>query len=232
MSRVAFVTGAAGGIGRAIGARLLGDGWRVILADRAEIADVPEGARAERFDVGDEAAVMAAMGRVAAIEGRLDALVCNAASSANTTLETLSLAAWNEVLASNLTGPFLLAREAAGLLRAAGGSIVTIASTRAHMSEPGTEAYSASKGGLLALSHALAASLAPVRVNCISPGWINSRGAALSAADHAQHWAGRVGTPEDIAGMVAYLVGPEAGFITGAEFTVDGGMTRKMMYVE
>ena len=232
MSPVAFITGAAGGIGRAIAARLLADGWRVVLADRAEIAWVAEGARAERFDVGDEAAVVAAMRRVAEIEGRLDALVCNAAGSANTKLETLSLAAWNEVLASNLTGPFLLAREAAGLLRAAGGSIVTIASTRAHMSEPGTEAYSASKGGLLALSHALAASLAPVRVNCISPGWINSRGAALRAADDAQHWAGRAGTPEDIAGMVAYLVGVEAGFITGAEFTVDGGMTRKMIYVD
>ena len=230
MSRVAFITGAAGGIGRAIGARLLADGWRVVLADRAGITPVAEGARAERFDVGDETAVIAAMRRVAAIEGRLDALVCNAAGAANTALETLSLAAWNAVLASNLTGPFLLAREAAGLLRAAGGSIVTIASTRAHMSEPGTEAYSASKGGLLALSHALAASLAPVRVNCISPGWINSRGATLAAADHAQQWAGRVGTPEDIAGLVAYLTGPEAGFITGAEFTVDGGMTRKMIY--
>jgi NAD(P)-dependent dehydrogenase (short-subunit alcohol dehydrogenase family) len=111
------------------------------------------------------------------------------------------------------------------------GTILTIASTRAHQSEPNTEAYAASKGGLVALTHALAASLAPdVRVNCISPGWILTKGPAPSPQDHAQHWAGRVGTPQDIAAAAAFLLGPEAGFITGAEFVIDGGMTRKMIY--
>jgi NAD(P)-dependent dehydrogenase (short-subunit alcohol dehydrogenase family) len=110
------------------------------------------------------------------------------------------------------------------------------------MTEPNTEAYSASKGGIVALTHALAVLLGPeVRVNCISPGWIDTsawqkrRGRkrpALSEADHAQHPAGRVGTPEDIASLAAYLASPEAGFITGANFVADGGMTRKMIYVE
>ncbi|HEY6431552.1 MAG TPA: SDR family oxidoreductase, partial [Acetobacteraceae bacterium] len=92
---------------------------------------------------------------------------------------------------------------------------------------------SASKGGLVALTHALAISLGPeVRVNCISPGWILTKGPAPGPADHAQHPAGRVGMPDDIAALAAWLVGPESGFVTGAEFIVDGGMTRKMIYVE
>lgn len=98
------------------------------------------------------------------------------------------------------------------------------------MSEPNTFAYSASKGGLLALTHSLAASLAPVRVNCISPGWIDVDGSKLSKEDHSQHWAGRVGRSEDVAELVLYLAG--AGFVTGAEFVLDGGMTRKMIYAD
>jgi NAD(P)-dependent dehydrogenase (short-subunit alcohol dehydrogenase family) len=143
----------------------------------------------------------------------------------------LTLAEWSAVLATNLTSTFLLVRAAEKLLAASRGAVITIASTRASMSERDTESYSASKGGLVALTHALAISLGPdIRVNCVSPGWINSREDALDPADHAQHPAGRVGTPEDVAALVSYLVGPEAGFITGAEFTIDGGMTRKMIY--
>jgi NAD(P)-dependent dehydrogenase (short-subunit alcohol dehydrogenase family) len=104
---------------------------------------------------------------------------------------------------------------------------------RAHQSEPDTESYAASKGGLLALTHAMAVSLGPeVRVNCVSPGWIDTSGDELRPEDHAQHPAGRVGTPEDVAALVAWLVGREAGFVTGAEFLTDGGMTRKMIYAE
>ncbi len=231
MSRTAFITGAAGGIGRAPARRFRADGYSVVLADvNPEVEAFADelGGRSEVIDVGDEAAVNGAIARLA----RLDALVCNAGISANRRLENLTLADWNRVLTTNLTSGFLLARAAAPLLRATRGSIIAIASTRAHMSEPDTEAYSASKGGLLALTHALAASLGPeVRVNCISPGWINGKGGTLSEADHAQHPAGRVGIPEDIAAMAAFLAGPESGFITGAEFVVDGGMTRKMIYV-
>ncbi len=170
-------------------------------------------------------------------EGRLDALVCNAGFMIRKSLAELSLAEWDAVLRTNLSSTFLLARAAAPLLRDARGAIVTIASTRAHQSEPDTESYSASKGGLLALTHALAVSLGPeVRCNCVSPGWIDvqppGQGEALRPEDHRQHPAGRVGRPDDVAALVAWLCGPEAGFVTGAEFLSDGGMTRKMIYAE
>jgi NAD(P)-dependent dehydrogenase (short-subunit alcohol dehydrogenase family) len=228
--RVALVTGAAQGIGRAIATRLAADGWRVIGADRAP-GESP--GRFVQADVGDEAAVRDLVQGIAAQEGRLDALVSNAGFMIRKPLHALSLAEWSAVLATNLTATFLLVREAEALLRAARGGIVTIASTRAHQSEPDTESYSASKGGLLALTHALSISLGPeVRANCISPGWIDVKSEAPRPEDHAQHPAGRVGRPEDVAAMAAWLLGPESGFVTGAEFVIDGGMTRKMIYAE
>ncbi len=229
--RVALVTGGARGIGRAVSARLERDGWQVVVADREPAEGVP--GRFVRADVADEAAVQALVEGIAGAEGRLDALICNAGFMIRKPIGELSLAEWQAVLGTNLTSAFLLTRAAEGMLRAARGAIVTIASTRAHQSEADTESYSASKGGLLALTHALAVSLGPdVRVNCISPGWIDTKGEALRPEDHAQHPAGRVGRPEDVAAMAAWLVGPESGFVTGAEFLTDGGMTRKMIYAE
>jgi NAD(P)-dependent dehydrogenase (short-subunit alcohol dehydrogenase family) len=201
----------------------------VVIADR--IAPPATRSRFVETDVGDESAVARLIDDVAATEGRLDALICNAGFMIRKPIGELTLAEWSAVIATNLTSSFLLVRAAQKLLAASLGAVVTIASTRAAMSEKNTESYSASKGGLVALTHALAISLGPaIRVNCISPGWINTTEEALDAAEHAQHPAGRVGTPDDVAGLVAYLVGPEAGFITGAEFTIDGGMTRKMIY--
>ena len=230
--RVALVTGAAHGIGQATAERLARDGWRVVVADRNDPPpNLP--ARFVKADVSDESAVNRLVETVREHEGRLDGLVCNAGFMIRKPLRDLTLADWQAVLGTNLTSTFLLARAAESLLRAARGAVVTIASTRAHQSEPSTESYAASKGGLLALTHALSISLGPdVRANCVSPGWIDVRGETLRPEDHAQHPAGRVGRPEDVAALVAWLLGPESAFVTGAEFVIDGGMTRKMIYAE
>jgi NAD(P)-dependent dehydrogenase (short-subunit alcohol dehydrogenase family) len=245
--RVALVTGAARGIGQGIAAWMIAEGWRVVLADvdrqrGATVAEVlGDNAMFVYMDVANEEQVAAGVADVLGQFGRLDALVCNAAVADphNITLESLDLAYWNRVLAINLTGPMLLAKHCAPYLRAHGGSIVNLASTRASQSEADTEAYAASKGGLVALTHALAISLGPqIRVNAVSPGWIDARDTAqrrtepLSDSDHAQHPAGRVGTAEDVAAMVAWLLSRNAGFVTGQEFVVDGGMSKKMIYSE
>jgi NAD(P)-dependent dehydrogenase (short-subunit alcohol dehydrogenase family) len=223
--KVALVTGGAHGIGEAIVRRLRADHYAVVAVD-VRPADV-------QADLSDPVQCRRAIEHVRQTFGRLDVLVNNAGISEFTPLADETVEHWNKVLATNLTAPFVLAQAAAPLLARAGGAIVNIASTRAVMSEAGTEAYSASKGGLVALTHALAVSLGPtVRVNCISPGWIDVAAEDLRPEDHAQHPAGRVGRPEDVAALVAWLVGPEAGFVTGAHWVMDGGMTRKMIYAE
>lgn len=234
--RVAIVTGAGRGIGASIARHLAAGGWRVVAGD-VDVAAVAATAAATRgpglvCDVGRESGVERLVAEALQQCGRIDAIVSNAGINANGPLAKTTTEAWNRVLAVNLTATFLLARTAEAELRKRRGSIVAIASTRARMSEPDTLAYSASKGGLLALTHALALSLAPdVRVNCVSPGWIDTgKSGALRAVDHAQHPAGRVGRPEDIAEAVGFLVSDAAGFVTGAEFIIDGGMTRKMIY--
>lgn len=238
---VAIVTGAAQGIGRAIAHRLLDDGWRIGAIDLPDAGLQRRYARHVRRvvsiegDVGDEQTAPRAVKAVTEKFGRLDALVSNAGIMVRRPLRQLALADWRRVVDTNLTAAFLLARAAEKPLRAARGAIVTIASIRALMSEPNTESYSASKGGLLALTHALAVSLGPeVRVNCVSPGWIATKpNEKLRRKDHLQHPAGRVGRPQDVAEIVAFLLDRErAGFVTGADFVVDGGMTRKMIYVE
>lgn len=230
--RTALVTGGNSGIGRGIAARLLAEGWRVLVADLATDA-APEGSATVAADLGSADGCARAAEAARAL-GRLDLLVNNAGLSDFRSLAEATPEHWDRVLAVNLTAPFRLAQALAPLLAQApgGGVIVSIASTRATMSEPGTEAYSASKGGLVALTHALAISLGPkVRVNCISPGWIDTgKWGDLRPEDHAQHPAGRVGRPEDVAALAAWLAGAEAGFVTGQNFVLDGGMTRKMIY--
>ena len=237
-AKVAIITGAGHGIGRACAAELSKRGWACVCAD-VDTAGVREtaaliGGRAIACDVAKEADVKRLIEETANVLGRIDAVVSNAGIMHRKTLAETTLEDWNTVIATNLTAAFLLAKYGEQHLRRSKGSIVLIASTRAHMSEPSTFAYSASKGGLVALTHSLAITLGPdVRVNCISPGWINvDESAKLSAEDHAQHPAGRVGVPSDIAAAVSFLLSEAAGFMTGAELIIDGGMTRKMIYLE
>lgn len=247
-----LVTGGAQGIGRAIAQGVLGAGGRVAIGDldadagRACLAEWKAGDDAlfRRVDVMRERSVGAFVDAALARFGRIDGLVNNAGmvDPQVPPLPELEFAEWNRRL-SSLHGAFLCSRHALPALSRSpgGGAVVNIASTRAHQSEPHGEAYAAAKGGLLAFTHALALSAGPqVRVNCISPGWIATeawrgpqrrRQPKLSPRDHAQHPAGRVGTPEDIATLAVYLLAPAlSGFATGQEFIVDGGMSRKMQY--
>lgn len=233
---VAIVTGAARGIGRAISKRLSVDGWTVVCADVEESANAETatlvGGEAVTCDVAKEGDV-AALVRIAADKfGRLDAIVSNAGVNRYQPLADWTLAKWNDIIATNLTASFLLARAAEQHLRQANGAMVLVGSTRAHMSEPGTFAYSASKGGIVALTHALAMSLQPdVRINCVSPGWIDTAKYAIEPDDHAQHPVGRVGLPADVAAAVAFLLDrDQSGFMTGQEMVIDGGMMKKMIY--
>jgi NAD(P)-dependent dehydrogenase (short-subunit alcohol dehydrogenase family) len=225
-----LVTGGAQGIGSDIARLLSQRGYRVAIAD---VKPAREGGMLFiRCDISREPAVRSCVRQVLKRFGRLDALVNNAgiAGPNNGPVEKLALREWNRRIGVNLTGAFLMTKHAAPHLRRVRGAIVNIASTRAVHSERDTEAYAAAKGGLVALTHALAMSLGPkVRVNCISPGWIAH--SAVTKRDHEQHPVGRVGRDRDVAELVAFLLSDAAGFATGQNYIVDGGMTRKMIYV-
>lgn len=232
-AKTILITGGAQGIGRGCVEYFLSKGWNVTAVD---VREMESGAQLEAVcgDTSLEETARRAVARTVERFGRLDALINNAGIGmiGKFKVEELPLEEWNRVLGINLTGYFLMAKHAAAELRKTKGAIVNVASTRAQMSEPDSEAYAASKGGVVALTHALAVSLGPdVRVNCISPGWIETRANAVhSDADRLQHPAGRVGVPQDIAALADYLI--SAGFVTGQNFTADGGMTKKMIYAE
>ena len=239
MNYPAVITSGAGGIGKAIVRKFLQNGYAVIIADintnlglSTEKEFRPLGKIIfKETDVSSEDSVRDLSSFCKNQFKAVSVLVNNAAIAANKSITELSFLEWEHVVRVNLSGAFLCSKYLVPLLKEAGGSIINISSTRAIQSEPNTEAYSASKGGITALTHALALSLGPeIRVNCISPGWINSAGMDLKQSDHSQHPAGRVGIPEDIAEIAWFLSRPENGFITGTDIKADGGMTRKMIY--
>ena len=253
--KIAVVTGGAQGIGKGITQALLTQGWRVAVLDQdAEaVRDLSDELPTDkliaiRADVASERDVEKAFDKITAwqkttgeAEG-MDLLVSNAglATPISGPVEKLELKKWQAWQDSHVTGAFLMVRAAVPLLRQRKGAIVIMASTRAIQSEPDTEAYAAAKGALCAMTHALAISLGPdIRVNAVLPGWIETRPWAKAqvreavehrAIDREQHPVGRVGEPSDIAATVLFLASEGAAFITGQQITVDGGMTRKMIY--
>ncbi len=221
-NKVAVVTGGAHGIGKCICERFAAEGARVCVIDIAENPYF-------RGDLSKEADVRAFAEKVLTEHGHVDYLINNALPRMRG-LTDGTAADMDYALKVGVTAPFLLAK----LFRphfAPGAAIVNITSTRDSMSEPETETYAAAKGALSALTHALAMTLGGVaRVNAIAPGWIEVNGASHGGPDAAQHPVKRVGVPEDIAEMALFLCSDKAGFITGEEIRIDGGMTRQLIY--
>lgn len=248
MKKNIIVTGGAQGIGKKITLRLLEEGYAVTVPeiDREAIDEFRQENQSDNLmfipcDVSAEADVTTAVQQAVQKFRNIYGLINNAAILNNKPIAELSLDEWNQVIGVNLTGSFLFAKHSAPFIKKQKGSIINMCSTRAFQSEADTEAYSASKGGIFALTHAFAVSLGPdIRVNSISPGWIDvsavrkksqARQYIATPEDHSQHPAGRIGNADDIAQMICFLLNPENSFITGQNFTIDGGMTRKMIYV-
>lgn len=243
--KIVIVTGAATGIGKSIAKAYSHEGAILILADK----DAAQGNQAcqqikssgaeavfVQTDVSSAPSIEHLFSVVRKKFGRANILINNAGISRWKSPYELSVEEWDEIIDTNLRSVFLCSREAAKMMKEnGGGHIVNIASTRAIMSEAHSEAYAASKGGIVALTHALAASFAPdhIQVNSISPGWIETGDyEALKEKDHRQHLSGRVGKPGDIARACLFLTDGRNNFINAENIVIDGGMTRKMIYEE
>lgn len=221
-NKVAVVTGGAKGIGRAIVQAFEKEGAAVCIIDL-----LPNGYYVG--DLADQAVLEDFAQKVLRDYGHVDYLVNNALPLMKG-LDTCSYGEFDYALRVGVAAPFYLTKLFAPHF-APGGAIVNISSSRDRMSQPQTESYTAAKGGIAALTHALAVSLAGrVRVNSISPGWIDTAYTVYEGPDAVQQPAGRVGNPMDIAHMVLYLCSDKAGFITGENICIDGGMTRQMIY--
>jgi len=241
--KTVIITGGSNGIGRGIAKAFGKEGANVCVADREEekgkdVVQIIEEAGGKaafyKTDVRIEDDIINLLDKVINDFGTIDILINNAGVSRFKPLFELSTEEWEDVVFTNLRSVFIGSREAAKRMTQ-GGRIINMASTRAIMSEPNSEAYASSKGGIVALTHALAASLQEkeITVNCISPGWIQTEDyQELREKDHLQHWSNRVGKPEDIAKACLYLADQENDFINGQNLIIDGGMTRKMIYEE
>ena len=220
--KTAVITGGAHGIGKAIAYAFAREGAAVHIIDRQPgdwfVGDVSDRETLERFAAS-----------VIEKNSSIDYLVNNALPL----MKGMDECSWEEfsyALAVGVTAPFYLTKLLMNHF-APGASVINISSSRDRMSQPQTESYTAAKGGIAALTHAMAVSLAgKARVNSISPGWIDTTGSTIAGADALQQPVGRVGKPEDIAEMVLFLCSDKAGFITGENICIDGGMTRQMIY--
>jgi len=237
-----FITGGSQGIGRGIVEAFVEVGAKVAFCDKQE----PDGSFPSvekslfiKADITDERALTGAIEQLFTNWGDIDILINNAGISEFGSLTEISVNQFDRIIATNLRPVFITSRLWAvhrSRMKTLPdyGRIINIASTRYLMSEPGSEGYAASKGGIVSLTHALAISLAELHMtsNCISPGWIETKDyALLTEADHAQHPSGRVGMPEDIARACLFLCESPNDFINGQNIVIDGGMTKKMIYI-
>ena len=220
--KVIVITGGAKGIGRCIAGQFKEEGAHVCVIDKAP-GDHYVG------DIADRMVLEAFADSVIDTYGRVDVLVNNALPLMKGIGEC-SYEEFSYALSVGITAPFYLTKLFVPYF-SEGASVINISSSRDRMSQPQTESYTAAKGGIAALTHALSVSLAgKVRVNSVSPGWIETEGHTWDGPDAVQHPAGRVGKPDDIAHMVLFLCSDKAGFITGENICIDGGMTRQMIY--
>ena len=226
--KIAVVTGGANGIGRCIADMFRQHGARVAVVDM-DASGVP----CDLFyhgDIADEQVLKDFTAQVANKFGHVDYLVNNACLTRRGIFSGCSYEDFLYVQKVGVAAPYMLTKLLLPYFRE-GAGVVNICSTRAFMSQADTESYSAAKGGILALTHSLSASLAGrVRVNAISPGWIDTTGSPQSKPDHIQHPSGRIGTPPDIAKMALYLCSDDSSFINGENITIDGGMSKLMIY--
>lgn len=244
-NQVVVITGSANGIGKEIALTYGENQARLVLIDRDEEGLQSVATKLKSMgidfltfgiDIKDVKSIESVIKTVDEKWGKIDILINNAGVSKFYSPYEITEDEWDDIVNNNLKGAFFMARECAKVMKRNGvGRIVNIASTRAFISEPGGEAYGASKGGIISLTHALAISLGEdgILVNSISPGWIHTGpNEELRTIDHLQHPAQRVGKPADIAQACLFLTSPENQFITGENITIDGGMTKKMIYEE
>ena len=220
--KVCVITGGANGIGKAIKEEFIKNNCKCYVIDI-----IP----GDHFvgDISNEDTLKEFVNYVISKEGKIDYLINNAPPLSKG-IDSCSYEEFNYALKVGVSAPFYLSKLFLPYFNE-GAVIINISSSRDRMSQPQTESYTASKGGIHALTHALAVSLAhKVRVNSISPGWIDTTNQEFSGSDNKQHPAGRVGKPIDIANLVLFLCSEKASFITGENIVVDGGMTKQMIY--
>lgn len=237
MQKVCVITGGTGGIGYHLSLGFNEKGYKVYALDVKCHEELPQEISFIKVDLRNSNEIKEAFGRIKEENSGVHVLINNGAiSSFNKSIDDITIEEFNDVISVNLSGSFICAKEFIAVNRGQKyGRIINIASTRWNQNEANWEAYGASKGGIVSLTNSLAISLSetPITVNAISPGWIQVKNyEELSKADHKQHPSRTVGKPKDILNACLFLASEDNDFINGHNLVIDGGMTKKMIYVE